>query len=78
MDIVEQLNDWAIFGIIFVTIFFVLGIAETIRNYTGRPPESTRKFVHVFIGLIICFCPILFKVNIQIILLSSLFIAINT
>ena len=73
MDIVEQLNDWAIFGIIFVTIFFVLGIAETIRNYTGKPPESTRKFVHVFIGLIICFCPILFKVNIQIILLSSLF-----
>ena len=78
MDIIEQLNDWAIFGIIFVTIFFVLGIAETIRNYTGRPPESTRKFVHIFIGLIICFCPILFKVNIQIILLSSLFIVINT
>ena len=78
MYIFEQLNDWTIFGIIFVTIFFVLGIAETIRNYTGRPPESTRKFVHVFIGLIICFCPILFKVNIQLILLSSLFIAINT
>ena len=78
MNIFEQLNDWAIFGIIFVTIFFVLGIAETIRNYTGKPPESTRKFVHVFIGLIICFCPILFKVNNQIILLSSLFIVINT
>ena len=78
MDIFDQLNDWTIFGIIFVTIFFVLGIAETIRNYTGRPPESTRKFVHVFIGLIICFCPILFKVNYQLITLSSLFIVINT
>ena len=78
MDIVEQLNDWAIFGIIFVTIFFVLGTAERIMNYTGRPPESTRKFVHVFIGLIICFCPILFKVNYQLITLSSLFIFINT
>ena len=78
MYIFEQLNDWTIFGIIFVSIFFVLGIAETIRNYTGRPPESTRKFVHVFIGLIICFCPILFKVNYQLITLSSLFIVINT
>ena len=40
MDIVDQLNDWAIFGIIFVTIFFVLGIAETIRNYTGTVSDT--------------------------------------
>ncbi len=78
MDFFNQLSDWTIFGIIFVTIFFVLGTAETIRNFTGKPPESTRKFVHIFIGLIICFCPILFKVNYQLITLSSLFIVINT
>ena len=38
MDIFDQLNDWTIFGIIFVTIFFVLGGAEIIRSLTGRPP----------------------------------------
>ena len=78
MNSILAVNQWTLFVIIFVSIFIVLGLAEFIRNYFKRPPESTRKFVHIFIGLIICFCPIIFKVNYQIIALSSLFIVINT
>ena len=78
MNSIIPVDQWTLFGLIFVTIFVVLGLAEFIRNYFNKPPESTRKFVHIFIGLIICFCPLLFKAKYQLITLSSLFIAINT
>ena len=78
MNSIISVDQWTLFGLIFVTIFVVLGLAEFIRNYFNKPPESTRKFVHIFIGLIICFCPLLFKAKYQLITLSSLFIAINT
>ncbi len=71
------MNDWTLFSLIFSGIFIVLGMAELIRNKQGWPPESTRQFVHIFIGLIVCICPFLFKHNIQLITLSSLFIVIN-
>jgi len=77
MDLINSLNEWTLFGLIFLGIFFVLGLAELIRNKQGWPPESTRKFVHIFIGLIVSVSPFLFKSNIQLITLSSLFIAIN-
>ena len=77
MNSIISVDQWTLFGLIFVTIFVVLGLAELIRNYFNKPPESTRKFVHIFIGLIICFCPLLFKAKYQLITLSSLFIAIN-
>ena len=53
MNSILAVNQWTLFVIIFVSIFIVLGLAEFIRNYFKRPPESTRKFVHIFIGLII-------------------------
>ena len=77
MSLIERLSDWTLFSIIFIIILAVLGSAEGLRKYTHRPPESTRKFIHIFVGLIICLCPLIFKVNYQIIILSFLFIGIN-
>ena len=71
------MNDWALFGLIFIGVFIVLALAEMIRNKQGWPPESTRQFVHVLIGMIVALTPFLFESNIQLISLSSLFIAIN-
>lgn len=77
MDLIKSLNDWSFFAIIFIGIFLVLGIAELVRRIMMKPPESTRKFVHIFVGLIVSICPLLFKSNLQLITLSSLFIIIN-
>ena len=77
MDLNRSLNDWTVFAIIFIGIFLVLGIAELVRKIMMKPPESTRKFVHIFVGLIVSICPLLFKSNFQLITLSSLFIVIN-
>ncbi|MBT3763310.1 MAG: DUF92 domain-containing protein [Candidatus Marinimicrobia bacterium] len=77
MTLFDSLNDWTLFLLIFIAIFIVLGLAEFVRNKQGWPPESTRKFVHIFVGLIVSICPFLFKSNIQLISLSSLFIIVN-
>ena len=77
MNLFSSINEWILFGTIFLGIFGILGISEWIRKSLGKPPESTRKFVHIFVGLIVSICPLLFKSNIQLITLSSLFTIIN-
>lgn len=77
MDLFPNTNDWTLFGFIFLGIFIVLGVAETIRLKMNKPPESTRKFVHVLIGLVVSVCPLLFQEDTQLITLSSVFIVIN-
>ena len=77
MDLFPTINDWTIFGFIFLGIFIVLGMAESIRTKLNKPPESTRKFVHILVGLVVCVCPLLFKDNTQLIALSCIFIIIN-
>ena len=77
MLFLNSLNDWTLFGIIFTGIIIVLGMAEFIRHYKKWAPESTRQFVHIFIGLIVASGPFIFKANIQLIALSTLFIVIN-
>ena len=72
-----SLNDWTLFGIIFTGIILVLGMAEFIRHYIKLAPESTRQFVHIFIGLIVASGPLIFKANVQLMTLSILFIVIN-
>ncbi|MCP4932556.1 MAG: hypothetical protein GY912_11335, partial [Candidatus Marinimicrobia bacterium] len=52
-------------------------MAEFIRHYMKWAPESTRQFIHIFIGLIVASGPFIFKANVQLITLSILFIVIN-
>ncbi len=77
MLFLNSLNDWTLFGIIFTGIIIVLSMAEFIRHYKKWAPESTRQFVHIFIGLIVASGPFIFKANNQLIILSSWFIIIN-
>jgi len=77
MLFLNSLNDWTLFGIIFTGIIIVLGMAEFIRHYKKWAPESTRQFVHIFIGLIVASGPFIFNANIQLMTLSTLFIVIN-
>ena len=53
------------------------GTAETVKTYLNKPANWTRKFIHISVGLVVCICPFLFKVNI-LIALCLLFIVINT
>ena len=72
------MNEWLLFSFIFFGILTILGISELIRIRYKKTPESTRKFIHICVGSVVSICPFIFKVNIQLITLSILFIAINT
>ena len=72
------MNEWLKFGFIFFGILSVLGASELIRKKFKKPPESTRQFIHICVGIVVSICPFIFKVNYQLITLSLLFIAINT
>ena len=72
------MNEWLKFGFIFFGILSVLGSSELIRKKFKKPPESTRQFIHICVGIVVSICPFIFKVNYQLITLSVIFIIINT
>ena len=71
------MNEWLLFSFIFLGILSVLGASELIRNKFKKPPDSTRQFIHICVGIVVSICPFIFKVNYQLITLSLLFIIIN-
>ncbi|MGY8781261.1 MAG: DUF92 domain-containing protein [Fidelibacterota bacterium] len=73
----NSINDWIIFGFLFIGIFIILGLAEFIRNKQRWATEKTRLLVHSLIGVIVSICPFLFKFNYQLISLSLVFIIFN-
>jgi len=80
MEIIQALktDEWLLFSFILFGIFSILGLSELIRKRFNKPPESTRQFIHICVGIIVSICPFIFKVNYQLITLSVLFIIINT
>ena len=72
------MNEWLLFSFIFFGILSILAVSELLRKRYNKPPESTRKFIHICVGLVVSICPFIFKVNYQLITLSIIFIAINT
>ena len=71
------MNEWLLFSFIFFGILSVLALAELLRKIYNIPPEFTRKFIHICVGLVVSICPFIFKVNYQLIGLSIFFIVIN-
>ncbi|HIA23886.1 MAG TPA: hypothetical protein EYN76_05765, partial [Candidatus Marinimicrobia bacterium] len=70
-------NEWITFGVFFVFIFFLIGIAEFVRSKLKWGPEASRKMVHVIVGIMVACCPLIFRSNIQPITLAAIFIVVN-
>ena len=70
-------NEWITFGVFFVFIFFLIGIAEFVRSKLKWGPETSRKMVHVIVGIMVACCPLIFRSNIQPITLAAIFIVVN-
>ena len=71
------LNEWFTLALLLAVLFALIGIAEKLRSTFGRPPEVTRKFVHIITGVLIFFTPYLFESSLPLIVLALLFAAIN-
>lgn len=70
-------SEWITFGVFFVFIFFLIGIAEFVRSKLKWGPETSRKMVHVIVGIMVACCPLIFRSNIQPITLAAIFIVVN-
>ena len=71
------MNEWLLFLIILIGIFAVVLAANWLQIKFKIKSEFIRIFVHVLIGLVVSLCIYIFKSNIQLILLSIIFIGVN-
>lgn len=72
------MNEWFLFSLIFASITTVVVVTNWLHKKTNIKSETIRKFIHVCVGLVVSICPFIFKSNIQLILLSLLFIGLNS
>ena len=70
-------NEWSTFFLFLITIFLLIIISESARSYLRWKPESTRKLVHVIVGILVSICPFIFKSKFPPIALAVIFIIIN-
>ena len=71
------MNEWLLFLWILIGIFAVVLAANWLQIKFKIKSETIRIFVHVLIGLVVSLCIYIFKSNIQLILLSLIFIGVN-
>lgn len=71
------MNEWYLFSLILISIFSVMLATNWLQAKTLINSDSIRIFVHILVGLTVSICIYIFKSNIQLILLSSIFIGFN-
>ena len=72
------MNEWFLFSLIFASITTVIVVTNWLHKKTNIKSETIRKFIHICVGSVVSICPFIFKSNIQLILLSLLFIGLNS
>jgi uncharacterized protein (TIGR00297 family) len=70
-------GEWQLFAAMMIILFGCIAIAELMRKFTDLSAGTTRKIVHILVGIFVFFVPILFISPVPAILMSLLFIALN-
>ncbi len=69
--------EWQLFAGMLIGLFTCVGIAEALRKTTSLTGNTTRKIVHILVGVFVFFVPILFISPIPGMIMSLLFIGVN-
>ena len=69
--------DWLTTGLLFLGISLVIAISEWIRYRLNWPAEFTRKLVHILVGLLAFFLPLLLSTSLPIVILAVVFTLSN-
>ena len=72
-----MLSDWAFFGLFFIALFALIGVAELVRRVMHWSPEATRKSVHIITGLLVATTPFVLKSMWPMLVLAGIFIVLN-
>jgi len=70
-------SEWLLFTAMLVGLFSFVGVAETLRKTTSLTGNTTRKIVHILVGIFVFIVPLVFVSPVPGILMSALFIGIN-
>ena len=70
-------GDWFSLLGLFLGIVVFIGLAEALRKKRNWPSEFTRKLVHIAVGVLMFFSPILLESSLPLILMAGLFTVTN-
>jgi len=77
LAIVPLRNEWILFFLLFAAISFFIGLSEILRHALKWSSETTRKIVHIMVGILMLFSPFLFESNAPPIVLAVIFVFVN-
>ena len=72
-----SVEEWWRFAGVLAGLTTLVAVGEIVRGVFRWSPEFTRKLVHVSVGILIVFAPLIFIVPLPAILLALLFIIVN-
>jgi uncharacterized protein (TIGR00297 family) len=70
-------NDWLYFLVVLAGIGLFIGLVELLHNKLGVSTTTTRKLLHVVVGIFTSFTPQIFVSGIPAILLAVVFLVVN-
>jgi len=66
-------SDWIFLGFFFIALISLVLLSEFLRIWLKWRPESSRKFVHVFTGILISITPFVLQSMWPMVILGTLF-----
>ena len=72
-----MLLDWIAFIICLLGIFLFIRISDKLRLDLNWSAETTRKLVHISVGILVAFTPFIFTSKVPPIILALIFIGVN-
>ncbi len=71
------ISDWISILLLFGGIGLLIFLSELLRQYLQWPGEFTRKFVHILVGVMMFFIPILLQSSLPMVLIAAVFTIVN-
>ncbi len=71
------LRDWWVLAALFGGILILVALAELLRRWRQWPAEFTRKLVHILVGVMLFFLPVLLQTSLPMLLLGGFFTVAN-
>lgn len=70
-------RDWLIIAGLFLGIVILIGLSEALRRWMKWPEEFNRKTVHILVGVMMFFIPILLQTSLPMVLIAAFFTIAN-
>ncbi|MFP4547717.1 MAG: DUF92 domain-containing protein [Fidelibacterota bacterium] len=77
MEFLSDINQWIVFAVFFISILGLVGISGVLLNKFNVSENTSRRIVHIGVGLMVSTSPFLFENSYPAIALALIFIILN-